>query len=64
MKTGKSHEGLHWQTVNALTKDRFAFGPYCWILEEVFELVTPVMCRGKQGLWHVPDAALAEILKI
>lgn len=64
LKTGKSHEGLHWQKVNFLTKDRFFFGPYGWVLEDVKELLTPVMCRGKQGLWHVPESALAELLKL
>ena len=62
-KTGKSHEGLNLQKVRELVKDRFFFGPYGWVLEDVQELIKPVACRGKQGLWHVPDAALAEMLQ-
>lgn len=40
-----------------LQKHEHANGPFCWILENVCRLETPVPARGAQGLW-VPDAQL------
>jgi hypothetical protein len=39
----------------------FFFGPYGWILEDVRELVRAVPCRGKQGLWHIPEELLPAV---
>jgi hypothetical protein len=39
----------------------FFFGPYGWILEDVRELVRSVPCRGKQGLWHIPEELLSAV---
>ena len=33
----------------------FAFGPYCWIIENPREFKKPIPWRGRQGLWHFPD---------
>lgn len=35
-------------------QDRWFFGPWGWILDDVQKLATPVPCRGMQGLWPVP----------
>lgn len=37
-------------------------GPYCWVLEDVREFQRPVHWRGAQGLFEVPDRAVAEAL--
>lgn len=34
-------------------------GPYCWLLADVVKLATPIPYRGAQGLFDIPDAALA-----
>lgn len=39
----------------------WAFGPWCWMLEDVRALPTPIPCRGAQGLWRLPDAVLAAV---
>lgn len=31
--------------------DPWAFGPWCWVLEDVRPLATPLAVRGLQGLW-------------
>lgn len=31
-----------------------ANGPWCWVLEDVLRLPTPIPYRGAQGLWDVP----------
>lgn len=36
-------------------------GPYAWVVEELVELSSPILIKGAQGLWTVPDAVKAEI---
>lgn len=36
-------------------KDPWAFGPQCWILDDVRSLSDPVPCSGKMGLFDLPD---------
>jgi hypothetical protein len=38
--------------------DPWFFGPYGWLLEDVVALEAPVICRGAQGLWKVPEGLL------
>ncbi|MEE8309095.1 MAG: hypothetical protein V3R34_01730 [Hyphomicrobium sp.] len=38
----------------------WAFGPWCWILEDVRRLEEPIKCKGRQGLWSA--AALADAI--
>lgn len=33
-------------------------GPYCWILANPHKLVTPIPCKGHQGLWRLGDEVL------
>ena len=33
----------------------WAFGPWCWDLDDINELVEPVPCKGMLGLWKVPS---------
>jgi hypothetical protein len=33
----------------------WAFGPWCWVLDDVRALKEPVTCRGMQKLWDVPE---------
>jgi len=33
----------------------FTFGPWCWLLDNVWALAEPVPYRGAQNLWNVPD---------
>lgn len=37
-----------------LWEDRHAHGIWCWVLDNLRPLHTPVPWRGKQGLWRVP----------
>jgi hypothetical protein len=39
----------------------FAEGPWCWRLEDVRPLETPIPCRGKQGLWPVSREILEKL---
>lgn len=34
-------------------------GPWCWVLDDVKRLPTPINYRGAQGLWDIPDEALS-----
>jgi len=46
----------HWN-VRHLYNHRHANGPWCWVLDNVVALETPVPCTGAQGLW-VPTSAV------
>lgn len=35
----------------------WAFGPWCWVIEEVRALSEPIPAKGALGLWEVSDAA-------
>lgn len=37
-------------------------GPFCWILQNV-AAVEPVIMRGRQGLWSVPDETTFEAIR-
>ncbi len=37
----------------SLKNNRWAFGPYCWMLKRVVKLPEPVPCKGSQGLWRL-----------
>ncbi len=37
---------------------RHAEGPYMWVLENVKRLVTPILYRGAQGMFNIPDDVL------
>lgn len=45
-----------------LLADTWAFGPWCWVVDEVRLLDRPIPCRGMQGLWPVTDRALVDAL--
>jgi len=32
----------------------WAEGPWCWVLEDMRVLRSPVFCRGARGLWELP----------
>lgn len=34
--------------------DAWAFGPWCWRVDEVLPFPAPIPCRGYQRLWRVP----------
>jgi hypothetical protein len=36
----------------------FSLGRYAWIFKEFCPLDKPIPCKGKQGLWNVPDGLL------
>lgn len=40
--------------VSEVKDDPLAFGPWCWMLEDVRVLSAPVPCGGMQSLWNVP----------
>jgi hypothetical protein len=35
--------------------DPWAFGPWCWIIDEVIALPERIPCGGRQGTWHLND---------
>lgn len=37
----------------------WAFGPWCWVLDDVRALAAPIPIRGAQGLWPLPPDVLA-----
>lgn len=39
----------------AASSDPWFVGPFGWQLDQVVALPTPLPCRGRQGLWPVPD---------
>jgi hypothetical protein len=41
-------------------QERWIFGPYCWVLDEVVA-IEPVPCKGSQGLWSIPEPALVMV---
>lgn len=41
--------------------DQHAFGPYCWVLEQVKPLEKPIPCQGRQKLWRLPREIDAEV---
>ncbi len=43
-----------------LLGDRFASGPYCWLLDRPEPLLEPIACRGVLGLRDVPDGLALE----
>jgi hypothetical protein len=36
-------------------------GPYGWVLGSVVVLPRPVICKGAQGLWDIPEEVLTEV---
>jgi len=43
-------------------KSRWAFGPWCWVLENPVRLTTPIPCKGKLSLWNVPGKIEEQIV--
>src|SRR3990167_9867766 len=41
----------------------WAFGPWCWRLDDVVVLPKPIPCKGRQGLWDVPIEFDSQIRK-
>ncbi len=55
---GKPPRGYEW-----LRDDRYAEGPWCWILENVRRLPKPVSCEGSQRFWNPATETLALVEK-
>lgn len=45
-----------------LASDPWAFGPWCWVVDDVRLLPKPVPARGMQGLWPIDSAPLVHAL--
>lgn len=46
----------------ALQRDSvWAFGPRCWVLDNVIPLPTAIPCPGALGMWDVPAHVLARV---
>ena len=41
-----------------LRADPWATGPWCWLIDEVRLLPTPLPCKGAPGTWSVPPASI------
>jgi len=46
--------GSHDPKMIELAAHEHTEGPWCWVLRDV-RRITPVPCRGAQGLWNVPN---------
>lgn len=44
-------------------RNPWAFGPYCWQLEEFVALPSPVPCRGFQKLWALPPDVFERVVE-
>lgn len=44
-------------------QERWFFGPYGWVLDQVRAFPEPIPCKGAQGLWDVPPWAAARVLE-
>jgi hypothetical protein len=40
-----------WDMSDEQINDSFATGPYCWLLREPQILRSPVVCKGRLGIW-------------
>jgi hypothetical protein len=49
-------------TIDWAVQSDWAFGPFCWVLEDVRPLPAPIPWRGKQGWFHVPDVVVDQAL--
>lgn len=47
--------GLSRERAEEFAASPYAFGPWCWCLEEVVRLPVPIPCRGAQKIWTVPE---------
>lgn len=43
-----------------VARHKHAEGPWCWILEDVQKLATPIPWKGAQGLFDIPDDVIQE----
>lgn len=50
-----------WEDANNVQSDPWAFGPKCWILDDIQPLTEPVEYKGNTTLWKVCDEAIAAI---
>lgn len=46
---GSSHQRIRER--EAIPQDIWAFGEWCWVVENYVKLIEPVPCKGAQGLW-------------
>lgn len=44
------------------SNNKWFFGPYGWILSDVYNLNNPVPCKGMLGLWRVPKDIEWEVM--
>lgn len=44
-------------------QSRWWVGPYAWVLDGVKKLPKPIPCRGRQGIWKVPEDIHAEVVR-
>jgi hypothetical protein len=49
--------GMEW-----LATHMHAHGPYCWVLQNICPLPKPLPWKGAQGLWEIPDEAIAQAM--
>jgi hypothetical protein len=48
------HQPETWGEWRYLLDHEHANGPWCWVLQDVRALTTPIPCRGAQQFWPVP----------
>lgn len=49
--------GTKEDTLSSIPEDQacWFFGPYAWICEDEELLPAPIPCKGRQGLWRIPE---------
>jgi len=50
------------QAVSDLASDPWAFGPWCWCIDDVRLLREPIPARGMQGLWAISAAPVVDAM--
>lgn len=44
-----------YKEVTKMKSSPWAFGPYCWLLEDPIILEEPISIKGSLGFWNVPE---------
>jgi len=53
---------VQYSPAGSLAENRWASGPFCWILDNVHAFADPIGYRGQRGLFHVPDSIVADAI--
>lgn len=52
---------VNWGRWAHLVNHEHAEGPWCWVLEDVRRLASPIPCGGALGLWRIPALVTVQL---